>query len=163
MKKVFTLFLFGYLLVAQAQHQNHYSICKEVEVNSLTFRKSRGNEYRKSIEKEITQMEFTLVREPQGLRKCILTLHYTVASSNGFQQEEKKQEIAASYFFELIAKLNKIDTSTIREDWNVADGITSSIAISGENFHVQLSDNWKDDKKAAFYTLFDSVWNQFLE
>lgn len=161
MKKTFVLTFLLFVLFTHAQQKGSYKICKDVVVYNITFNKSLGNEYRKSVEKELMELKFSLEKQPHGKLKCFLIKLYDVDIFNDKKTIENKQEVEVSYFYELIEKLNKIDTESINEDWNVADGITCSVEISGENYNIRLSDNWKDEKKIDYYNLFESVWNKY--
>ena len=161
MKKTFSLFFLLVFLFTQAQQKGSYKISRDVVVHNITFNKSLGNVYRKSVEKELMELEFSLEKQPKVKLKCFLIKRYGVDFYNDKKQDENKQEVDVSYFYEIIEKLNKVDVESISDDWNVADGITCSVEISGENYNVRLSDNWKDEKKADFYNLFESVWNKY--
>ena len=159
MKNTFALTFFLFVLFTQAQQKGSYKICRDVVIYNITFKKSLTNEYRKSFEKELMELIFSLEKQPHGKLKCFLVKLYGADIFNEKKPIENKQELEVSYFYELIEKLNKIDTESISEDWNVADGITCSIEISGENYNERFSDNWKNEKKADYYNLFESVWN----
>jgi hypothetical protein len=161
MKKVFSLILLLFVLFTQAQQKGSYKICKDISIYNITFIKSLGNYYRKSVEKELIELEFSLEKQPHGKFKCFLSKRYNVKFSKDKKTDENKQEVEVFCFYELIEKLNKIDTESISNDWNVSDGIICSVIISGENYNVRLSDNSKDEKKADFYSLFESVWNKY--
>jgi hypothetical protein len=161
MKKTFSFTFLLFVLFTQAQQKGSYKICKDVVIYNITFKKDLGNEYRKSFEKELMELKFSLEKHPHGKLKCFLIKLYGADIFNDKKPIENKQEVEVSYFYELIEKLNKIDTESISENWNVADGITCSVEISGENNNVRLSDNWKDEKKADYYNLFESVWNKY--
>lgn len=163
MKKTFSLIFLLFVLFTQAQQKGSYKICKDVVIYNITFNKSLGNYYRKSVEKELVELEFSLEKQPHGKLKCFLIKRYCADIYNDKKPAENKQEVDVSYFYELIEKLNKIDTESISDDWNVADGIRCSVEISGENYNVLLCDNWKDEKKADYYSLFESVWNKYKE
>ena len=150
-----------FVLFTKAQQKGSYKICKDVVIYNITFNKSLGNYYKKSIEKELVELKFSVERLSHGKLKCYLVKNYAVY--NGEIANENKQEVDISYFNEIIEKLNKIESENIKEDRNVADGITSSIEIYGENFKFRLADNWKDEKKSEFYNLFESVWNKYKQ
>ncbi len=161
MKKTFSLSFLLFVLLTQAQQKGNYKICKDVVIYNIAFNKSLGNYYRKSFEKELVELKFSLEEQPLGKLKCFLVKHYDTDLNNDKETEEDKQEVDISYFYELVEKLNKIDTESISYDWNVADGITCSVEISGRKYNVLLSDNWKDEKKTDYYNLFESVWNKY--
>lgn len=161
MKKTFVLTFLLFVLFTQAQQKGSYKICKDVVIYNITFNKSLGNEYRKSVEKELMELKFSLEKQPHGKLKCFLIKLYGIGIFNDKKPIENKQEVEVSYFYELIEKLNKIDTESINEDWNVTDGITCSVEISGENYNIRLSDNWKDEKKIDYHNFFESVWNKY--
>ena len=150
-----------FVLFTQAQQKGSYKICKDVVIYNITFSKSLGNYYKKSIEKELVELKFSVERLSHGKLKCYLVKNYAVY--NGEIANENKQEVDISYFNEIIENLNKIESENIKEDRNVADGITCSIEIYGENFKIRLADNWKDEKKTEFYNLFESVWNKYKQ
>jgi hypothetical protein len=163
MKKKIPLIIIMFTLFTHAQQKGSYKICKDVVIYNIIFNKSLGKIYKKSYEKELVEMKFTLEKQLHGKLKCFLVKHNGDNIYNDKKPEDNKQEVDVSYFYWLIEKLNQIENESISYDWNVVDGITYSIEINGENYNVRLTDNWKDEKSAGFYDFFESVWNKYKE
>lgn len=161
MKKSFSLIFMMFVLFTYAQQKGSYKICKDVVIYNIIFNKSLGNYYMKSNENELVELKFSLEKQRHGKFKCFLVKHYGCDIYNDKKLDEFKEEVDVSYFYGLIEQLNQVDAESISDDWNVADGIRCSIKMSGENYDVQLVDNWKEEKKAAYYNLFESVWNKY--
>lgn len=136
-----------------------YSINKEVEITNITFEKSLRNTYSKSREKRLTGLVFSLRRKRHSKEKeCYLIRNYNYEVTD---LEESKQLIDVVYFYELVDKLNKMNTENLHQDFSVADGVVSSITISGNNYTISFRDNWEEETKAEFYNLFKSVWDNY--
>lgn len=146
-----------------SQKKGIYQIRKNVEITHITFRKSIGNKYSKHRKDELVELRFQLGKRLKSKDKvCFLVKYYSNDSSDIQDQREKeKEEIDLLLFYDIIEKLNQIDVDKLKYDFNVVDGITNSIIISGDKYQIYLEDNWKDIKKAKFYALFESIWEKY--
>jgi len=139
-----------------SQLKGKYSINEDIEITHIKFEKSLGNVYSKSLEKKLTGLEFILQKKRKSTEKeCYLIRYYNyeTALKDLKVSKQNKEQIDIEYFYELVEKLNKMNTDKLLYDFNVADGISRCINFSGGNFNVEFCDNWEDENKSDFYSL----------
>ena len=108
MKKTFSITFLLFILLTQAQQKGSYKICKDVVINKITFEKSQGIEFRKSYDKELMELSFSLEEQPLGKFKCFLIKRYGADIFNEKKPNENILEDDDSYFYELIENITKI-------------------------------------------------------
>ncbi len=167
MKKIAVFIFLIFTFSTYSQSKGNYLINKNVQITRIEFEKSPGNVYSKTKEKKLTKLEFYLTEKRRSTEKeCFLIRHYDYDYNIDFKdykklREKQKENVDIEYFYELVDKLNNMNTDELNENLNVMDGITYNIKFSGENYKISFYDNWEDETKSDFYNLFKSVWNKY--
>ena len=166
MKDSIFIIIFFFTCFTYSQSKGKFLINKDVEITHITFEKSLKNLYSKSKEKKLIKLEFSLRKKRKSIEnECFLIRHYNddIDIKNIKNLKEIKEEVEVEYFYELVEKLNHINSDKLRENFNITDGITCNINFSGENYNISFSDNSEDESKSDFYNLFKSVWIKFYQ
>jgi hypothetical protein len=164
MKKIASIIFVFFTIAAFSQIKGTFKICEDIEINHIKFERSRSNEYSKKITEQLISLEFYLINKPNSVEKeCYLIKQYdyNINIKDKKKVYEAKELIDITIFYNIIESLNKIDKNNLNENWNVIDGITSTILLSSKNFEIKFSDNFKEVSKSDFYELFNKVWNYY--
>ena len=161
MKKNILFLIFLFSTHSHSQSKGTYLINKELEITNINFEKSLKNTYSKIPEKSLTGLHFSLRKKIKSEEKeCYLIRTYNYEADRR-DLEKTKELVDIKYFYELVDKLNVMKKDNLTEDFNVIDGMTSTISFSGNNYSIRFSDNWESETKTDFYELFKYVWNNY--
>lgn len=164
MKKFLVLIMISVCAVTNSQTKNNeYCFDKTVAITQISFRKSPGNEYRKMFQNFPVELEFSLEKDFETKDTICYLRKYNFAESYDFKErfKKEKEKIDKNVFYAIIKKLSEIEVDKIHQDFNVADGITCSIYLRGNNYSLSLSSNIKNENNIGYFDLFDSIWEKY--